>query len=117
MDVNRKSFRMGMNNQLQKFEREIYFNLNYRTLCNNDCLFCDSDEGTKEITSSQISDILEKEKVTQKDRIVYCGGEPTVHSQIIEIMKITKKYHVNIYFLSNGKKFKDFMFAKKIMEG
>jgi MoaA/NifB/PqqE/SkfB family radical SAM enzyme len=106
----------NINNQFRKFEREIYFNLNYRTFCNNNCLFCDSDEGTEEITSSQISEILKKEKITPKDRIVYCGGEPTVHSQIVEIMEITKKYGANIYFLSNGRKFKDFTFAKKITE-
>ncbi|MEM5793678.1 MAG: radical SAM protein [Candidatus Aenigmatarchaeota archaeon] len=102
---------------LKKFEKEIYFNINYRSTCNNNCLFCDADEGYELITSQKIFEILEKERVGPKDRVVYCGGEPTTHPEIIDIVQGTcKKYSSNLYFLTNGRKLSDLEFSKKLLK-
>lgn len=87
-----------------------YFNINYS--CNNHCKFCFSHNtflgNERNIELSAIKSIIEKYHISVQDRIIINGGEPTLHSELREILDITSQTGAEIVLYSNGRLLKDY---------
>jgi MoaA/NifB/PqqE/SkfB family radical SAM enzyme len=77
--------------------------------CNNRCIFCSESERMiqGEMNIQEIEKIL-KNGVKKNIKLVHLmGGEPTLHSKFIEILKLAKNLGYSIYLISNGFQFSD----------
>ncbi len=88
--------------------------------CNNMCLFCvqwDKRFRFPPKTKKQIFKELEDWRNQWIDYVVFTWGEPTVHPDILEIMKYAKDiWYKNIQLQTNGRTFSNWEFAKKLVE-
>ncbi|MDD5769982.1 MAG: radical SAM protein [Candidatus Gracilibacteria bacterium] len=87
--------------------------------CNNHCNFCvqgDKRYKFKPRTLQEIKDILKDEFKNGSLGVVFTGGEPTVHPDLIECVKYAKKLgFVSIQIQSNGRNFADLEYVKKLI--
>lgn len=93
-----------------------YFNINYD--CNNNCLFCLSPSTYIKKNPMKYEDILswiEKNSMLNDSRIIINGGEPTIHKEIIDIIKLFSDKGAEIVLYSNGRRFSDYFFAQQIV--
>ncbi|MHB8808362.1 MAG: radical SAM protein [Anaerolineaceae bacterium] len=87
-----------------------YFNITY--LCDSDCLFCAANagiinaEGYTIDANSFENDLLESH-VSEDDRIIVSGGEPTLSPYFWEILDICEKHGCCIDLTTNGHFFSD----------
>jgi len=83
--------------------------------CNQDCLFC-LDKELQDGTALPMKEIEVDLKSGFDDgarRVVLSGGEPTIHTQFIEIIKLAKKIgYEHIQLITNGLKLSDDDFFK-----
>ncbi len=89
----------------------IYFNINFA--CNNKCVFCFSHNvGEKcwEMEITKIKSVLDKSCFTLNDIIVINGGEPSIHSEFVELLKLLKTYECKCNIYTNGRKLRDLCF-------
>jgi len=86
--------------------------------CNNNCDFCA--QGNKEQiykTKDEIEKILIKAKQKGIKEVVFTGGEPTLHKDIIEIVRLAKKLDYKaIQLQTNGRKLCDYNFCKVLKD-
>lgn len=88
-------------------KRIFYFNITYT--CNSNCVFCYSHNTIhsgrlyNEIELKQFVKYLRKYKVGINDRVVINGGEPFLHSNIIEILKSLKDFCCETLIYTNGR--------------
>jgi len=98
--------------------KDIYFNITYS--CNSRCLFCASDSPyiheKSQMKFEQIQKCLQKFDITEKDRITINGGEPTVHPEIIEIIRSCSETDAKVILFTNGRKMEDPQVAKQLIE-
>ena len=66
--------------------------------------------------ASQISKALDKRNAGVGDIIVVNGGEPTVHPEIISILKDASSRGAFVYLFSNGLKLSEIDFAYSVLE-
>lgn len=88
-------------------------------VCNNKCLFClDGDRKIPENKSlSQIKEELEKGLKENCTRLVLSGGEPTIHPDFLEIVKLAKRIgYKKIQAITNGRMFSYWWFLNKAVE-
>lgn len=50
------------------------------------------------------------------DMVIYNGGEPTLFAGLADLVKFTKKLGAQSYLFSNGRRFSDKDFARKVVE-
>lgn len=86
-----------------------FLDLNLGPVCNNECIFCVSDTPGKEfISKTDIKEDIDKYSSYGYDLLNLLGGEPTLHPDILEIVKYAKqKGFSNIRLVSNGRKYSD----------
>lgn len=94
-----------------------YLAISYK--CNQHCSFCPCSKEESSFPFVKLENIKETAKnfVLQQgvDNIVISGGEPTIHPDFFEILEyITKKLNCNVTLLSNGEKYSDDAFIRKI---
>lgn len=96
--------------------RVLYFNINYQ--CNSNCRFCASNERCNNSDSSMSIDsfkeILQTNKTQKGDKVIINGGEPTLHKEFMEFLKLAHKKGAYIDLFTNGVKLYDENFAKEI---
>lgn len=100
--------------------RKFYFNITYA--CNNDCIMCASNSYKGKRTSpiikfQKFKDIIQTRNIDSDDMVVLNGGEPTVHPSFEKLINICKKKDIFIYLFTNGRKFTNKNFSKKIIRG
>ena len=84
-----------------------YFNITYT--CNSNCIFCyshntiHSGKVYKEISYTEFTDYLIRNKICSHDRVIINGGEPFLHSQIIDILKFLVDIKCEILIYTNGR--------------
>lgn len=89
-------------------------------LCNNNCLFCV--QGHKKCFGNRRKTSELKEHIYQSasegyKAIVFTGGEPTIHPDIIDLVKYARKMGFTlIQIQSNGRRFAYVSFCKEIIE-
>lgn len=105
-----------------KPSRKVYLLLGYK--CNEQCLFCGLGEDKSVIwplykesmydadeIKNSISDLI-KNGLGKNDAIEFSGGEPTIHKDLISILKHTRRIFTGTMFLfSNGARFANMTFA------
>ncbi|MDD3119938.1 MAG: radical SAM protein [Candidatus Gracilibacteria bacterium] len=88
--------------------------------CNNMCLFCvqgDKRFKHKPRTKEEIFAKLEEGKKDGATGVVFTGGEPTVHPDIIEAIKYAKKIgYTSIQIQTNGRAFADYNYCLELIE-
>jgi cyclic pyranopterin phosphate synthase len=93
-------------------ERRATLKLGYA--CNNNCIFCRvGRRGCKDKTTEKIKEELKKLRGLGISSILITGGEPTIRSDIFEIIHYAKRVGFkNIHLESNGRMF----YYKKFIE-
>lgn len=74
--------------------------------CNNNCLFCMLGDNYKKFGKRGKEKIINdlKESAGKCDILTFCGGEPTIHEDILELVKIAKKIGFKeLHMQTNGR--------------
>ncbi len=86
--------------------------------CNNNCISCILDtRQTKNLGEPFLEQIKEViDKVPAEEVLCFTGGEPTLRKEFFEILSYARKKHPEkfIFVVSNGRKFADENFTKKL---
>lgn len=87
--------------------------------CNNNCIFCAQAHkrtlGNR--TTEELKSELEKGRKDSYDEVVFTGGEPTVRSDIVELVKYASDLGYElIQIQTNGRMLSYMGFAKKMIE-
>ena len=93
--------------------RQTYLDLTSK--CNTNCIWCSNTKYSMEdITLNKVKEVCAGFRNRVEMRLL--GGEPTIHPEIFEIIKIVKKYGHIPTIISNGIKFSNKEFCRKIKE-
>lgn len=84
--------------------------LTYR--CNNDCAFCVSFKLEQELSFRRIHDWVER-CVRPGDEVLLTGGEPTVHPDILEIIRLISARGARPVVQTNARAFASMEFCEK----
>lgn len=88
--------------------------------CNNYCTFCV--QGDKRLhypqrTLEEIQDILDTEYANGCDGVVFTGGEPTIHKDLVEAVAYAKKIgYRDIQIQSNGQNFSKLEYCIRLIK-
>jgi MoaA/NifB/PqqE/SkfB family radical SAM enzyme len=94
--------------------KTYYFNITYE--CNSACLFCALNGKKKEISVDEFYSHLVNLNVQSDDIIIINGGEPTVHSGFIDILKLIKQFNCYPFLFTNGVKLSNRKFADQLAD-
>ena len=85
--------------------------------CVNSCIFCSEKNklDDSEIPFIEVQKVLLEEKKKGAQLVHFVGGEPTLHTNFYEILKYGKSLGYSIFIITNGIKFSEEAFAKKIL--
>ena len=91
--------------------RYLYMDLTHR--CNMSCkVCCNPDRDTPDMTLEYFEDVCK----TLPKKVIFrvIGGEPTVHPQFFDFIRIANEYKHIITICTNGKKLSDYSYAKEL---
>ena len=92
----------------------LTLNWHFTKKCNMGCKYCFVPIGN-ELSRDERFTILEKIKGTF-DRINFVGGEPTIHTDLIDLMEKAKEMEFKVTLVTNGyRMIKDPFYAEKIL--
>lgn len=81
--------------------KKIYIEIT--NICNLKCSFCsNSDRKTKEMTVTEFEEILKKTNNYTDYIYLHVKGEPLIHSNLDNILSLTKKYRKKVCITTNG---------------
>ena len=90
---------------MQMFNR-IYIEIT--NICNLNCDFCPiTNRDKKSITKEEFEYIIDKIKDYTKHVYLHVKGEPLMHNDLDNILKICNKYNLNVNITTNGRLLKD----------
>lgn len=93
----------------------LYLNLTYR--CNSNCQFCAADIAYKPdqrfLPLEEVARLIGDSGYTD---ILLSGGEPTIHPQIIDIVRICRSHSSCVTALTHGRSFHNKRFTEKLLE-
>lgn len=89
-----------------------YFDLKVGFTCNNNCVHCviTDKKDTKDLTTQEIKDIIDG--VPKEQTVGFTGGEATVRSDFIELLKYAKSTGHETALQTNGTQFAKWDFAE-----
>jgi MoaA/NifB/PqqE/SkfB family radical SAM enzyme len=84
--------------------------------CSNDCLYCFHGDKNK-LKNPSFSFLKEMILEGSKDFpvISFCGGEPTINSNILDLVRFSKECGLYVHMFSNGRRFSDKAFAEELV--
>src|SRR5438132_12514513 len=99
-----------------------YLNINY--VCNERCVFCASDLTNRVrldgrgawVTVDEVRNWLGDELPGPSDRVMLAGGEPTLHRELLPIVRVLGANCPDVVIFSNGLRFADPAFARGAVE-
>nr|MDD3720125.1 radical SAM protein [Candidatus Gracilibacteria bacterium] len=99
--------------------KRLEFHISY--ICNHNCIFCSEYDRlqkyrTSPLTILQIKTILVDRRKQGFNHVNFTGGEPTIISGFLELLKFTKKLGYKIYVGTNGTMFAGENFAKEALK-
>lgn len=98
--------------------REIYLNITYE--CNSNCVFCAAEHEIigqcGNINFHEIVSIFNKIELHEGDEVIINGGEPTIHKELIDIIKYVKSKNADVILFTNGRAFKNFNYLNQILK-
>ena len=85
----------------------LYSNITYRCDCR--CVFCAADNGINryntDVPLEKLEEALEKLGIGPGDEVIINGGEPTMHPQFPEIIRVCRNRNPRIVLFTNGNYF------------
>lgn len=84
--------------------------------CNNNCIICSNPFIDKELSFSSIKEYIEEYKKRGINNIILTGGEPTLHTDINQIIKFLNNKNFNFTLITNGIKISDKKICKEMKE-
>lgn len=99
--------------------KSAYLYLNF--ICNNNCIFCASDKTNLnkdkiEFTLREAIQFMDEALLRGYKTLLINGGEPTIHKDILNIIKEGANRFENVLIASNGIKLSNFDFALKLVQ-
>jgi len=86
--------------------KKIYIEIT--NICNLKCSFCSkSNRILKEMTTTEFEEVLKKVNKRADYIYLHVKGEPLIHSNLDEILKLTNKYNKKVCITTNGVFLKD----------
>ncbi len=72
--------------------------------CNLKCIFCKNYEttGAKQISVDNFEKVARQFFPTTRNLSICSGGEPYLHKDLIDLLRIARRYKISTYVLSNG---------------
>jgi uncharacterized protein len=96
-------------------EELLYLNITYR--CNSRCLFCAADvaykESPRQLSVQEIGHLIGDRRYLQ---IQLSGGEPTIHPDILNIVRLCRAHSDHVALLSHGRTFQSEVFSRDVLE-
>lgn len=97
-------------------------NLNYR--CNERCVFCAADLGghqrqagaSQSLSFEDVLAWLARGALGASDRVLLAGGEPTLHRDLIRIIRHCRESCSDVRLFTNGLRLADSRFARSLVE-
>lgn len=92
-----------------------YFNVTYT--CNSNCVFCyshntiHSGKPHKELDFNDFKEYLLREKLKSEDRVIINGGEPFLHTEIMNFLLWLKEFGCEVLIYTNGRLLRSFDFG------
>lgn len=91
-------------------KRIFYFNITYR--CNQKCRFCFShttsqNQHRRDVSVLDFKNVLSRFNVTSSDRVILNGGEPSLHSDFVTFLALSKYVGAETVIYSNGTLFSE----------
>lgn len=111
--------RFWVNNGLKKIIKPSTVWLTTNTTCNNNCKWCYAKSFTKLKRNMQVDEVEKYVKVLKQTgvkKIILIGGEPSVHPDILQIIKIINDSGLKVSMATNARKFADYNFALKAVK-
>lgn len=110
----RRSFSKTLSEYGDRFFSERIY-LYVHNGCNNNCKFCYRDKKIK--NEPTLEDLLKEIKSYGKKfkYLVMLGGEPTLSPHLMSCLELAKKERLKIVLITNGRRFADLEYAKKIL--
>lgn len=96
-------------------KRIFYFNITYG--CNSNCIFCYShnthhnNHPYHEISFKNFQQYLHQNHLSSSDRIIINGGEPFLHTQILDILTFLIPFNCEVLIYTNGRLLSQFNFS------
>lgn len=87
--------------------------------CSHHCLTCPcskSDEDRTELSLDEVRATVEKGLEHGLDSVILSGGEPTLHSRIVDVVRYLVSRPVKIGFLTTGESFADDCFMSALLK-
>ncbi len=85
---------------------EYNISLNITNECNQNCIFCKANETfpkMEKISKENFLKVIEwAESYTKAKDFEFCGGEPTLHEELIDFIRIAYRKGFNLRLLTNG---------------
>lgn len=75
---------------------------NLTSLCNEDCMYCFRELNERQLKAQQNLKVIDKLLALGVERITYCGGEPLLYPNLIELMKYSKSLGITNNIITNG---------------
>ncbi len=84
--------------------------------CNNNCIFCLNEhmKPRGRLSSKEAKKAIDKAKFAKCKTVIFTGGEPSIRPDFPELCSYVKKQGLEIEIQTNGRKFSEKEFAKKI---
>lgn len=95
---------------MKKMFKKIYVEIT--NICNLNCSFCSKVEKTKKsISIQEFEHILTEIKDYTDNIYLHVKGEPLLHNNLIDFLKLADKYNINVNITTNG-----VLFPSKVKE-
>ena len=83
--------------------------------CNQECVFCSNPPQEKEMSPNEVREEIKRLKIMGTTDLMFTGGEPTLNSHLIEILKFASDLDFNeITIQTNGTRLDDMNFVNKL---
>lgn len=92
-----------------------YFNITYT--CNSNCVYCyshntiHSSRKFNEISQNDFVNYLRYNDIQKDDRVIINGGEPFLHSKIMDLLKSLLDFECEVLIYTNGRCLSDYDFS------
>jgi MoaA/NifB/PqqE/SkfB family radical SAM enzyme len=101
---------------------EYYLNVNY--VCNERCVFCAADVHVgnhnsrvrRAVTLDEVRSWMAKPGPRRHDRVSLAGGEPTLHPELLNVVRLLAKRRPEVVLFTNGLRLADPGFARATAE-
>lgn len=88
--------------------------------CYNNCIFCGEKDLLEDFKDQFVARVEVEKEIRKRAKegfnfLVFTGGEPTLHPDIVEMSQLAKKLRYQVFVNSDGGKFSEEIFCQKAM--